>query len=308
MKENKIIEFEFHILMGLPGSGKTYWAQHNYPTNYWCNHSGRMIVDLDKFKDSNDKMVFNALNEEFKNYMDYCHYEKIDVCIDGPITTYDHLYIVIDDIIKYMGLKCQWKKEGYGEYSLSFIIHQWNEDRNTCLYNDERRGRTIKSMMSIKNFSYDYIDPIIVENHLREIYNLNINKVEKIDHIIMKMTTYEQIFEPACDNKHGHGNDEQGRYLYSEEWSLGGEWGDCWGHHGHVSGSESKDFIELDDLLEKIAPQISFIQYKKIKNHCVEQIEWHVPDYYSSGTDEACWRCDMRKLYEMLKEMNYIED
>jgi len=305
---NENIQFEFHILMGLPGSGKTYWAVHNYPTNYLCNHTGRMIVDLDKFKDSNDKMVFNALNEEFKNYMDYFYYDKIDVCVDGPITTYEHLYKVIDDILKYMRSKCQWKKEGCADYSLSFIIHQWNEDRNTCLYNDERRGRTIKSMAAIKYFDYDNIDPAIVENHLKEIYNLNINKVEKINHMVEKTTTYEQLFEPACDNQHGHGNDEQGRYLYSEEWSLGGEWGNCWGDHGTVHGESAKEFIEFDDFLEKVAPNITFLQYKKIRNHCVEQIEWHVPDYYSSGTDEACWRCDMRKLYDMLKEMKLIED
>ena len=62
------------------------------------------------------------------------------------------------------------------------------------------------------------------------------------------------------------------------------------------------------DFLEKVAPNITFLQYKKIRNHCVDQIEWHVHDYYSSGTTDACWRCDMKELYNLLKEMNYIAD
>lgn len=318
MGKNKPIEFEFHILMGLPGSGKTYWAVHNYPTNYWCNHTGRMIVDLDKYKDKDkNDWVDLALNEEFKNYMEHlyiCEDKKIDVCIDGPLTSYSHLERVVEDIIMYINRYCKWRK--YADYKLSFIIHQWDENREYCLYNDKKRNREIGAAASIMYFEYTKIDDNFLKVLKRHIENLslkfsppiNINRIEKIEHMVKKTTTYEQIFEPLCDNIYGHGGDEQGRYLYSEEWSLGGEWGDCWGNHGHVSGSESKDFIELDDLLEKIAPQISFIQYKKIKNHCVEQIEWHVPDYYSSGMDEACWRCDMRKLYEMLKEMNYIED
>ena len=313
MKNDRIIPFEFHILMGLPGSGKTYWATHHYPISNFCNHSGRMIVDLDKHLNDKDKenWIWDALDDEFKHYMEYCHVDKVDVCIDGPIMTYDHLYKVIDDIISYLKLYCKWEKNNFGHYSLSFIIHQWDDNRKYCIHNDEMRGRTIKAMQTIRYGEYDVIDSKIVKKELINRYpdlERTIKHVKRIGHIVEKTTRYQQDFEPACDNKYGHGNDEQGRYLYSEEWSLGGEWGNCWGDHGAVTGEQAKEFVELDDFLEKVAPNITFLQYKKIRNHCVEQIEWHVHDYYSSGTTDACWRCDMKELYNLLKEMNYIED
>ena len=309
MMSKNIIPFEFHILMGLPGSGKTYWAEHNYPTSNFCNHNGRMIVKLDDYKDEKN-CVRMALNEEFKTYMECCHVKKVDVCVDGPLTTYNHLEKVIDEILSYIKNNCQWEQNGFGDYELSFIIHQWDENREYCLYNDYCRNREIKATNSIKNFEYT----IITDNHLKELkkhiedLRVNVKTIKKVEHMVKKTTTYEQMFEPACDNYHGHGNDPSGIYMYSEEWSLGGEWGNCWGDHGNIGGEQPKEFIELDDFLEKVAPNITFLQYKKIKHHCVEIIDWHIPDYYSSGTDEACWRCDMKKLYEMLKEMNYIED
>ena len=304
--------------MGLPGSGKTYWAEHNYPTSNYCNHNGRMIVSLDKYKDHKDKetWIWAALDEEFKLYMEnYSHINVVDVCIDGPITTYDHLIKVIDDILLYMKTYCKIRKYK-DDYDIAFNIHQWNEDRESCLHNDRYRNRDKKSNASIALFEYTEIDENLIKLLKKHLENfqvkndiiLNIKSIKKISHMVQKSTMYERKFEPACDNKYGHGSDPQGMYLYSEDWTLGGEWGNCWGDHGHVSAGNPKEFVEFDDFLEEIAPNITFLQYKKLRNHCVEQIEWHVPDYYSSGTDEACWRCDMHKLYDMLKEMNYIDE
>lgn len=313
-----IIPFEFNILMGLPGSGKTYWAEHHYPTSYFGNHNGKLIVSLDDHKDckNKDKWIWEALDDEFINYMDSIFVDKVDVCIDGPLTTYEHLVKVIDDILSYMEKNCKWKHWGSGDYELTFNIHQWNEARNICFYNDMHRNRGVKSSTSIALFDYIYIDENYIKMLKKHLENfqtknnvtLRIKTIKKIEHMVEKSTLFEQKFEPVCDNKFGHGDDEQRTYMYSEDWCLGGEWGDCWGNHGVVDGQPSEEFVELDDFLEKIVPNISFLQYKKIKNHCVEQIEWHEYDYYSSGTMRACWRCDMKKLYNMLKEMNLIED
>ena len=110
MKNDRNIPIEFHILMGLPGSGKTYWATHHYPTDYYLNHTGRIIVDLDKHldDDDNENWIWDALDDEFKHYMESCRVDKLDICVDGPIMTYEHLYKVIDDIISYMKLYCKW--------------------------------------------------------------------------------------------------------------------------------------------------------------------------------------------------------
>lgn len=318
MSKFRTIPFEFHILVGLPGSGKTYWATHNYPTNYFLNHNGRMIVDLDKFKDCGDMMLMKALDEEFKNYMTSCHVNKVDVCIDGLITTHDDLYNLIYGILMYMQRKCTWKNRKYGDFTLSFIIHQWNENREACIYNDNMRNRDVKAKSSIKNLPYDNINVKQVENHLRnnlviektlgESYDSKITQIKKIEHMVEKTTLYQTLFEPECVYSHNDPCAEKGRYIYSESWSLGGEGGNCWGKKWSISSEEQKEFVELDDFLIKVAPDISFLQYKKIFNHCVDKVEWHEYDYYSAGTDETCWRCDMKKLYKMLKEMNLIKE
>lgn len=316
MSKFRIIPFEFHILVGLPGSGKTYWATHNYPTNYFLNHNGRMIVDLDKFKDCGDMMLMNALDEEFKNYMTACHVNKVDACIDGLVTTHDDLYNLIYGILMYMHHKCTWKLNKFGDFKFSFIIHQWDENREVCIYNDNMRNRDVKAKSSIKNLHYENINVKQVENHLRnnlviekilgESYDSKIEKIEKIEHIVEKTTLYQTLFEPECVYQHNDPCAEKGRYIYSESWSLGGESGNCWGKKWSISAEEQKEFSELDDFLIKVVPNISFLQYKRIFNHCVDKVEWHEYDYYSSGTDETCWRCDMKKLYETLKEMNLI--
>lgn len=101
---------------------------------------------------------------------------------------------------------------------------------------------------------------------------------------------------------------KKGKYIYSESWSLVGECGNCWGDTWHVEAQEPKEFVRLDDFLIKVVPNMTFLQYKKVFNHCVDKIEWHEHDYYSEGTYETCWRCDMEKLYVMLKEMNLIKE
>lgn len=318
MSKFRTVPFEFHILVGLPGSGKTYWATHNYPTNYFLNHNGRMIVDLDKFKDCGDKMLMNALDEEFKNYMTACHVNRVDVCIDGLVTTYDDLYNLIYGILMYMQHKCTWKLNKFGDFKFSFIIHQWDENREVCIYNDNMRNRDVKAKSSIKNLPYENINVKQVENHLRsnlviekilgDSYDSKVVQIEKIEHKVKKTTLYKTLFEPECVYQHNDPCAEKGRYIYSESWSLGGEGGNYLGKKWSVSKQEQKEFVELDDFLIKVAPNISFLQYKRIFNHCVDKVEWHEYDYYSAGTDETCWRCDMKKLYETLKEMNLIKE
>ena len=52
-------------------------------------------------------MLVNALDEEFKNYMIKNNIvDKVDVCIDGLITTYDDLYNLIYGILTYMQNEC----------------------------------------------------------------------------------------------------------------------------------------------------------------------------------------------------------
>ena len=87
------------------------------------------------------------------------------------------------------------------------------------------------------------------------------------------------MFEPECVYQHNDPCTEKGRYIYSESLSLGGESGNCWEKKWSISVEEQKEFSELDDFLIKVAPDISFLQYKRIFNHCVDKVELHEYDY-----------------------------
>lgn len=94
-----------------------------------------------------------------------------------------------------------------------------------------------------------------------------------------------------------------GEYLASSSWSLGSEgrsWtGDTWSH----SAEESKEFIEFDELMEKIDPDMKILQYRKIKNHCVFIVRESWSDYYGHGA-HAEYRLNFQTLYDFLVE-NY---
>lgn len=65
---------------------------------------------------------------------------------------------------------------------------------------------------------------------------------------------------------------------------------------------ETPDFTELDDYLEEIYPTISFLTYKKIKKECVDVEQYIDRDYYST-TENAYYRCNLEKMFEIIKEM-----
>ena len=58
-------------------------------------------------------------------------------------------------------------------------------------------------------------------------------------------------------------------------------------------------------MLEVIAPNLTFLQYKKIENECIEMDEWSNYEYYGGVTYKARYECDLYRLQELLNEMGY---
>jgi hypothetical protein len=97
--------------------------------------------------------------------------------------------------------------------------------------------------------------------------------------------------------------------LRSERWCTGGAYGNCWNDHlSPVSGDDPLEFDELDDLLEKIAPNVTFLHYKKIRNRCVSTEDSYESDYYGGGCNYMNWVCDLEELYSILEELGYIQE
>lgn len=314
-RKNAVYNFNFHILVGLPGSGKSYFAQKEYGTDEPYFHSEKHVIDFDSAEKTGDfrNDVWNALT---KNRMKeiYCrgYYENCDICFDGLITTLSRIKELMNIFIDYMA------KYSHLNYKIKFIIHRWNEDRETCIFNDIKRVndgvRKDTSKLSISNIPFDDFD---FNDFSEYIDNEYISDIVIKRHEVKKTTTYDTIFYPLIskDRSHSYGgyyrNEDKPcktKYMYSEDWSGGGTWGNCWGEEGSISADEPNNFDELDNLLQKICPNITYLQYKKIEKECVDIEESYEHDYYGGTEQRNRWRCDMEKLYQLLKEMNFITE
>lgn len=308
--------FELHLLMGLPASGKSYWAKENFNSNTMCNHTGDFIVDLDKYLHYENynlttPVIYSALNDsDMKHYVggELQNTKKVvKVCIDGLITTIDDLTKVIDSTLTYIEnryTRC--------DYEVKLYVHQWNEDRETCLHNDKMRvnsgERKVGSEATIRTRPYEYIQKDQLKKY-RENSHIAAIKFER--HSVKKLNTYDTMFAPLIgyDRIEYHADkSKKTKYMYSESWSAGGTWGNCWGDEGTISPDKPLNFEELDELFEKICPNITYLQYKKIQQECVEIDEYTEHDYYGGVEHLQRWRCDLEKLYEMLKEMKLIKE
>ena len=116
------------------------------------------------------------------------------------------------------------------------------------------------------------------------------------------MNTYESLFKL-------HESSLRNDMMCSDEWCLGGSWSDCYGNSGNVSADDQPtEFTEFDDLLTKICPNVTMLQYKKLYRECVTTKKRRECDYYGGVCEYARYVCNLRKLYEMMIEMNLVKE
>ena len=115
------------ILSGLPGSGKTRYAE--------------------RLKDSNFIQIFSFDNnpEPFEDY---------DIHADTYV--FDGLFLTNDAIIKVIN---DFYNNSPGIWSIGKLeIHHWLEDREACLVNDSTRPKERSAAVTIKNAPFEYPD------------------------------------------------------------------------------------------------------------------------------------------------------
>jgi hypothetical protein len=264
VKTNKIL-----ILMGLPASGKSFWADNNY-----LESDDSLHLDLDKMLNNTKDL---DIGEIVKKY-----YGAYDIIIlDGLFLTTDDITKIISKISSKINLD-----------SLSFEIHYWNPNRDQCLVNDSLR-RNVDSSITIKNAIIEYPN---IEKIKQLFDNL---KIQVKEHEVYNKPDWE-VFAEENDISL---NEES---FYSESWCLGGSWRNCWGDSGQVNSEPQPEFVELDSILTKLCPNISFLQYKNIYNKCASIDEYGDSDYYGGSTSHARFVCHFPTLYRTLLENNLI--
>lgn len=264
------------ITMGLPGSGKTFFCD-DFEENYKKNNSYKRInnINIDKLKES-----FFDKDKPFSYLVksNICYFDNINI-IDGPFFSESDII----EILKVLKLK---------EIN-NIEIHYWEPDINICLWNDKGR-RDKDSTITIKNC---------------KIQKPNIEKLKKDFNFSNISLTYHQIIKKPdwIFKVENLGiNINKSKYLYSEEWSLGGHYENMKQDYFNIDAdTPPNSFYELDDLLENVCPNLTFLQYKNILRNFVEIEKRTEDDYYNSSQTFACYKCDLNKMFDYLKEKGY---
>lgn len=94
--------------------------------------------------------------------------------------------------------------------------------------------------------------------------------------------------------------------------SVGGvSGGSCWetsNPQPYRDDSERPNvFAALDNVLENVCPQITFLQYRKIEP-LIQKFEATEYEYYDNRTDYEVWVVNLRSLYDKLLEIGAIEE
>lgn len=162
------------FLIGLPGSGKTHYANlTKYP-----------VYSLDTFRDSNNEPQMDLLHKALhKLQTDLLSSDNIDTFVlDGLFTTTQSICEALDLI-----------KETLSNHSICIEFHKWSDDKEICKLNTQHHMDDI-----IDNMSYDvsmtyihnrykntnigfYISSNIFHNVEPHIYKDNIDILSMID-------------------------------------------------------------------------------------------------------------------------------
>lgn len=279
------------LLWGLPASGKTTWAEERVrqQDGYFRYGSIGLFgfnqrikrLDLDPIyqKTAGDELKFAlAVGKLVEKNIE----KTEELILDGLCTTNQTAMLIFDNIARRVGPS--------GAYRLSFQIEMWTCNRENCLHNDRGR-RELSSEHTIKTLPFEVPDTGLLGNYV------------KPKHVKRHKVVRRPDSEIWAEDK----GMKDTQAIKSNDWSLGGVrhgWG---GYSSQVSPQpQPVSFAELDELLEKVAPTLSFPHGKRIYRECVTVKEWEDRDYYGGSIYKAHYECDIEKVYSLLKELGYI--
>lgn len=100
--------------------------------------------------------------------------------------------------------------------------------------------------------------------------------------------------------------------LYFSCYKGGISGGSCWDEgdsdpHYYSSSNEKISYESLDNLLEELCPDISFLQYRKIQALMTDVDIWTECEYYGNTSDYEFQTLPLKPLYELLVELGYLK-
>lgn len=255
-----------YILSGLPGSGKTYFAE-------------RM---KEIYRENGDNLF--VYHQDDKNSQWWKFQSFSDIIMDCLNLTNEEIIKCIKEVLKHIQL------EQYHE----FIIIRWKENREKCIKNDNGR-REINSEKTIKHaiFEKPNLKQIKVETGITNLKLEEREIVEKNE----KLLEFNQKYHVLG------GYLKSGEWLiYGTSRGSDSNYNNV---YTSMDPDDAKEFDELDNYLTEVCPNISFLDYKYIRKNFVKIITYETHDYYSNTT-ESYYQCDMEQLEKFLIKHGYV--
>lgn len=123
--------------------------------------------------------------------------------------------------------------------------------------------------------------------------------------------TYKQ-FLMLCKSTDAYIKGKDGKEYVDITWDMGGQsGGSCWSTPDNPSqfyardGEPEPEFADLDIILEKLAPRVSFLQYKGICR-LVKRDSWRDDDWYGNYTLKGSKKIELNTLYNYLKDHDLL--
>lgn len=273
---------QLHILIGLPGSGKTYWAAREvaeyHSRCYSFNKNEYCHIEVDALRKPYTWASRSRTDSEIQGLV-------IQYLRQAKVAYYDALVLNQESVENFISLVLK-------DAAISIeniILDYWNEDRDTCLYNDEGR-REQNSIITIRK-------GILEKPSAKEIEAKFGIHTTLHQHLVVKKPEYAHFASiegiELVDNL----------YMASDKWSIGGISRSRNGDDTPIQGEEPPtSFEKFDEIIEKIWPNIPHNKYVKLFKECVEFRPSTESDYYSSE-DYLQYVCNMEKLYSMIDDI-----
>lgn len=293
------------VLWGLPGSGKTHFikdevSKHRgyntvpvvFALDYTLNTSYGEFSLVEHGILQNSEMSVRERERRLQNSIEY--FEKVVKegrktyieYSDIPCCTYKEFSAIIEKL--FLHIK---------EAKLVKVVY-WEPDREACLYNDDGR-REHSSRLSILNMPFE----VPAEDRIRDIIKDELGydkKVKVIRKTVVRKPEWKHVFNDVV-TAHREPLLFTGK-VTSRGYCLGGEARDICGRTSYTIDAEPMGrFVELDEILERICPSLTFIQYREMFDSLVKIEQRQDRDYYAD-VSEAYYEIDLESLYSWLMD------
>ena len=308
---------KFVLVHGLPGSGKTTLLKNLVNKKIKSNEDAEYL-DLDSMRYGKQDLDSKIRDAIMYNDYDRRHDSNTRYGFDSKksIVYVDMLCLTNNDLADLISALIKRYIYTIDENKFDFTILDFDSNRELCIKNDMIRSfadpsRSAKATIETETFEEVDVDLItsLVAEQIATGINTNCAFNVKAKKVPVWNSDEASSYERIKAYVYGAANTldciVENNILRGESWIIGGkEWsytGDEWG----VGGQEPEEFDTFDKIMNAICPNISFLNYKKVRKECCKIEEYYEHDYYSSY-EKNRWICDLDKLVSILDELKLI--